>query len=879
MKKYQKCIDRVTASMAEGKITPKQAEEILRIVNDGVLKIGAERIARLSAKETARLEHSIHDIADFISKSGEMDAAIDKRAKLMDIRARRNMVNEIMRDMKQMPGKGFELYFEKAMGAIRQTQKHFDNKFATMLEASGLDLSFVHRLEGKDKLDLYDELRNLSMSKPASGGVTGNVNARKLAEIYMQINDEVLAFNNRNGGHTDRAEGRTMLQTHSVNSIRRAGIGGLERANMSKSYQAWRDFLSGLKINWNKMGVDDPAEREKWLRVFHTNIYTREFSKEQDLSSIMRTGNAQSLADRHAAERKLWFEDSASEIAYAERFGSGETVLEQMVGQLQSTSRNGAMLQYFGVNAQKNVDAAIAYVTERNKHLDDSTKRLNSMDRVDAMWAEVTGKSHQSSRPNVSRFVDGVKNMAMLAKAANLIFSTPPDLALAASSMTYRGVGALDAIGMDVISMMKRSDNARRVAAINEDVCAAFIRSSAGAYANDMGRDAWGSKTLSRVFKWTGFNMRNDMVRHAAGEAYGKLLGREAGNKWGDMDGIAQRDLKMYGIGETEWNVWRKYTETVDDAFGTHTFLSAGAIDRFTDSELDSILTKRGDSLTPVNRTRLRDRLRSDALSLFDDVIEDAATGPTVRGGAFMRRGLERGGLGREAGELLFMLKSFGINSVLNTIERERKRTGTTSLLDWARSDGYGMKWHLIGQAVGMSVAGYLVVALSDLRKGQTPSPLLLDGKIQWDTVFSAIARGGSAGMLSDFALSDYDKRYRDFLSALAGPVIGEASNVADIISSLKSGTFADEEGEREAEYRSTGYQMTKLARNNIPLANLFFVKPVLDHLFWYQLSEGFAPGSAARNAATNERRGRTYWNEFQDPREAVSADPLGIRD
>lgn len=877
MKAYQKCISKIQASVAAGNMTAAQAQQVLTFVHQNIQKIGAQRAANLSAKQSAALNVGIHNIPALVKSAANYQAQLRRRDHLMNIARYRDMIKFVEADPKRMPGKGVELWFERAKLATKGLIDQFHNQFFNRIEASGITFEQINSVSRQDRLDFLNEARNLSMKNPAQGGVTGNATMRALAEAYMSTNDETLAFLSRNGGHTDRAEGRTFLQTHDTNKIRKAGIEGMfTKADMGKSYKAWRDFVVSQNIDWNRMGIADPAEREKFLRGMHTNLYTQNFSKAGDMDHVMRDGGASSLADRHAAERKLWFADAESELAYHERFGSGDTLIEQIASQLSSNARAGAMMQYFGPDAEANVKGALAYLRETNKHLDDSAKRLDSMGKAENMWEEVTGRASVSSRPNLSRFIDGAKSWSIIAKGPSMVFSTPPDRINMATSMAYRGVRGMENLGMQVAALIPAGDAGKKTLRVFENALQEYIREGSSSYVNDIGRDGWSSKMVSKMFKYTGFTWVNNMVKRAAGGTYGKELGFHAGNKFDDLAPEIRRDLGTYGIERNEWDVWRKYTQTFQDAQGTHTFLSPEAVDRFTDSDLDSILTSRGDALTPANRDRLKDRLRSDTMALFHDVIEDAATGPTLRGSAIMHQGSMRGGLGREAGELFFFLKSYGINSMLRTIERERKRTGTTSYLDWVKSEGYGSKWMLMGHLVGMSVAGYLTVVLSDLRKGQTPSPLWTEDGPQFDTAFNSIQRGGGWGIMGDFLFNEYDKRYRSFSDAMLGPILGEASNVADIATNVKSGLLPDEEGERAKSLKAAGYGATKLLRNNLPLANFFLTKPILDHLFWYQMSEGFSPGLAERQADYLEKRGKSYWNKYQDPRN--SSDPLNIR-
>jgi hypothetical protein len=134
------------------------------------------------------------------------------------------------------------------------------------------------------------------------------------------------------------------------------------------------------------------------------------------------------------------------------------------------------------------------------------------------------------------------------------------------------------------------------------------------------------------------------------------------------------------------------------------------------------------------------------------------------------------------------------------------------------------------------TIGGYLSGAVKDMLKGRTPKPLIDrdTGGINTKTLNDAALRGGGLGILGDLLFNEYDRQYQSFLGTAAGPVVGQLDPLANIITKVRQGEEA-------------GPETVKFIQNNLPLANLFYIRPVLDYLLFWNLQEALSPGSLRR--------------------------------
>jgi hypothetical protein len=168
-------------------------------------------------------------------------------------------------------------------------------------------------------------------------------------------------------------------------------------------------------------------------------------------------------------------------------------------------------------------------------------------------------------------------------------------------------------------------------------------------------------------------------------------------------------------------------------------------------------------------------------------------------------------------------------------------------------------------------VAGLTVIWVNDLISGRTPKAVwnTEENKPNMDVIMSAIARGGGLGIYGDFLFNEYDRRYRSVADAALGPILGQASVGVDIWQDVKEGV-------------TPSYKALKAFQDNAPFINMPFIKPVFDHLIFWQLQEALNPGIQSRRADAMRREGVQSYNPMfgplSNPEESVAQDPLGVQ-
>jgi hypothetical protein len=154
----------------------------------------------------------------------------------------------------------------------------------------------------------------------------------------------------------------------------------------------------------------------------------------------------------------------------------------------------------------------------------------------------------------------------------------------------------------------------------------------------------------------------------------------------------------------------------------------------------------------------------------------------------------------------------------------------------WGR-DLYGTPGDTMGKVggimnltVGSMVAGYAIMTLKDLLKGQNPRPPLSPL-----TAAAAMMQGGGIGILGDYLFGEYSRFGQNAAETALGPVLGQGlSNVMDLWNRIKARAEGTESANmRDHPVRDIGPDMLKLVTDNLPFANLWYTRQALNYLFF----------------------------------------------
>jgi hypothetical protein len=142
---------------------------------------------------------------------------------------------------------------------------------------------------------------------------------------------------------------------------------------------------------------------------------------------------------------------------------------------------------------------------------------------------------------------------------------------------------------------------------------------------------------------------------------------------------------------------------------------------------------------------------------------------------------------------------------------------------------------------VTLVMMGYVAMSLKDLLKGKEPRDPRL--KSTW---FAAAAQGGGLGIYGDVLF----REQRDSGSIVSGIVGPGATTIADVLLAINYGIRGEGGKAGKAAYRAVS--------QNIPFANLFYIKTAFDYIIGYQIMETMSPGVLKRV----ERRMKKDYNQ-----------------
>jgi hypothetical protein len=264
--------------------------------------------------------------------------------------------------------------------------------------------------------------------------------------------------------------------------------------------------------------------------------------------------------------------------------------------------------------------------------------------------------------------------------------------------------------------------------------------------------------------------------------------------------------------------------------------------------------------LTEGQQQKLRDEVRDNLFALMSQEADYAVPSPGARERAIMRRGYRPGTAAGEAIRFVGQFKSFGVTGLTKVMGRQTYGAGAKTLREQL-GRGLGANLGLVNAIAGTTIMGYFVMQAKEIMKGREPRPN------DANALVAAMMQGGGLGIYGDFLFGEANRFGGGTLQTLAGPGIGTFSDAVDLLQRSRGVVTGGEE--------DLGGDLLRLAKSNIPFANLFYVKGAMDYLIWYQLQEAMNPGYLRRM----ERRVETQNNQrYWMPPSSIVAPGGGFR-
>ncbi len=827
------CIANMVKIMGET-MSERQAETMLNeAVNRTKAKIAAEKIPEWAAAAS---------VAKEMKQEQKLLVALKKRQVAMDAGARLRL-KQIAFTGKGTMAKNIQKFLQKvenlgnAIGA-----RHVAGFFTDLRERNALD----NWLDKKLGLPIMQELEQLNYQRLGMEhkvGFTGNKQAMAIAEVFFKRRMDIQATNNRWGANLEEVPGYIMLQTHSADKMRRSGKGGklFSKEDINESYKAWRASIDQLNIDWGRTLYGE--DKDSFLKGFHDAIYSSNHSLDHieeasELRKFKKPGG--SLADKISAQRVLWFADAESSFKYNEQWGIAD-VQQTILSTLKNGGRNTAMLQNLGTRPADNVELIKdALLTEAKKRTNaqEETNDIRSR-RIDGQMALLTGKANVSVRPWLSHTVDFLKNVTLAGKGSSIIISAFSDKAFLQSRMAWEGMTAMEQIQSRFeIALQNNPDLAAQFGVYSQS----FAGSLQSRWSEDIAAVAGTQKLVDFTMKYQGMNKWTASHQAAMGSAIGWKLAKDSNLPWEKLADRRRQVMEYYGFTPQEWDLIRTTKYKWEDGLE---MISPDKVQEIPDEAIKKYLGN--DKATAATIKRAKDLIEAKLDYYISDAVHEAIPSPTASVRSIRTlNGTQRGEWSRELAELFFVFKGFPIKAAM-VMSRQAGTLG-----------GVSGTFHALSLVAQAGALGYLSMTAKDYLRGRTARRLIdSDGTINSKVWLEALSKGGGMGIYGDLLLSDYDKRYRGVTEMALGPTLGEMANLVNLTGSAKRVALGEDKVEP---FR---YELFRTVENNLPLINMFPVKPAMEYLIMWQIKEALSPGVFRRTEKSVENHNyQEYWLE-----------------
>jgi hypothetical protein len=538
-------------------------------------------------------------------------------------------------------------------------------------------------------------------------------------------------------------------------------------------------------------------------------------------------------ANRHSQHRQLHFRDAEATLQALEKY-SGKSVLEAMVGHVRQLSRDIAIIETFGPNADHTVSFFLDKIRrELTKASPEKEEAVNKSIRyIEHLYDNVAGNvSPPPNRKLADAFgiVRSVITGSRLGSAAITSISDEGTLYLTAA------VNNIPAhkVFLNEIAALNPADQVEKNLARRAGLLAHTMTNELDRFGTEtMGSDI-PAKITSAVMRASGLNAITEVRRRAFSVAMMDTIGSltRRVKSVDDLDPADWRILRDKGITQEEWDIWR--AAELDKGRGDDTILTPESIYRL-------------DGVDPIAKEKAATKLLSVVLSEQDIAVIE----PGARERTLMQAGAERGTWKGELVRSFFQFKSFPIAMMYRHWGRALKMY-----------DRMPQKVGYLTALIGMQTAlGALAMQTNEVLSGKNPrnmNPMEEFGARNW---LAALLKGGSLGLYGDFLFAEASRYGQTFLGAVGGPMVGLVEDSYKL-------TMGNIQQSMRGEEADAGAEFVRFIRSNTPGSSLWYTKAAVDRMTTHQLMEYMNPGYLQRMQRKAYRdRGETYWWEPGQP-------------
>lgn len=679
--------------------------------------------------------------------------------------------------------------------------------------------------------DIAKALERMDDAKPDFSGI--NAKAVNIARAVYRVRENARLTQNSMGANIKQYRNYITRQSHDQIKIRKA------------EFKQWyKDIIDNLDLAAMNLPLKDaPRVLKEVYNEIISGKYQVESLSDATILDYRLKGGA-NIAKRVSASREIIFKKDKW-FDYNQKYGSN-TLTASLIKSLDKAARDSALMRVLGPNPQNNLDRIIDLVERDLVARDPEGSRLFNKNKKDALRAQLYHLDGRANIPGDVGFATINSNLRMINVMGLLgqsVFSGITNIPIYARNFQYEGRGNIFAGIAEGIKNITSNFSKGSNRQILEGLEIAF-ENDIGDLLNQFSKHGTFSDNMSAAVRiYTKFNLDvpfTTRLHKGQTAALSNFLAKSANLSFDKLSDEIKRIFSIHNITGAKWDIIRKAIGTADDG---RTYIDTRLLTNTDDATMTKYIESLGRKATPVSIQRAKESLVVDVRSMFFDRAEYAMPSRDVRTKALILGETTPGELWGEMRRHIAQFKTFPVMFYERVLKREVYGRGYDSLADyWARGKG-----DMVGFAnfmCSLFAFAYIGMSAKDALQGREPRPLDKAG-----TWVEIMRRSGGLGLYGDFLFQDYDRNQGAVLAeSILGPTFGTAGDIAEIVTAAVNGDkFAT--------------KALRTLQSNVPGANLFYVKPVLDNLIMWNLYEAANPGYLRRmQGNVEERTGQQFF-------------------
>lgn len=693
---------------------------------------------------------------------------------------------------------------------------------------NAVSANFFRQLQGMHEADggkLFGMFQDPAKQRDIARGLFGEATtpeAKRAADSIKQLMNTVAERFQRAGLTLNKREDYRTPQPQDPMKASSAG-----KEQWVNDHMQWVDRRAYVNADGTRMSDDQLRSmlEESWRSI------ATDGANKRGEDSPARGGSAL-VGNSKNAPRQLFFKNSDAWSQAMQKYGRTSNMYELIGAHVRGMSKDIAMAETFGRQADKNYKQALAQAYEADHGSLSGDKNFKRLDTLRNKTERLFDAYVNPERPQNASVANAMANLRGLIASTQLgsLFGALPDLAGIKMAANYSGLPAMRVFRNLVDGMAagaEKKDFLHKLGIWQEG-----FQHMQHRVVEDGLNNGWGNWLNELTHRMMGLNAFDRGMRSGIGRTVMDTLGKftREHDTLASAEGEA-RMLQRRGVTEDHWAVWKK-AELDKGYSGNERLLTPQAIYDIKDP-----------SVTPQMKDAAAEKLLEVAYGEMQYGARGASPS-TVEDKVML--GTDKYVAGTVAGELnRFMLQ---FKAVPLGVFRQQWEAAK-SLDGWGAKTAYMAKF-----AAYSMMMGALATEVKALINGQNPrnmNPDTPEGRKFW---MESLAAGGGLGIYGDLFANGQTAAGAG-LETLFGPGF---SAMSDLVKEARQAVTDAENGESKHPYALKAVQWVR--RNATPLMNLWYLKAAFNRLVYDNIQDTLAPGTSDKQRQRMEMRGASYW-------------------